>query len=343
MAYFIPKITTEKRNINLRANQNSFLFDINSSDANERLDKFLSINIPLYTRSHLRNLIDNGHVTVNNTVVKSGYKIKLNDKIAVVLPEPEPSYLTPENIALNIVYEDNDLLVINKPAGLVVHPGAGHRTGTMVNALLYHCKTLSGINGILRPGIVHRLDKNTSGLLVVAKNDLSHVHLSRQFEVRSIIRTYHAIVWGVPEKEGEISKNIGRSQRDRKKMSVLKDRGRTATTGYRLLRDYIYLSHLELSLRTGRTHQIRVHLNYINHPLFGDPDYNGRKSQIPRLPSHLQKRAMSLLKRIDRQALHAKTLEFIHPISSEAMHFDSELPEDMRQILDRIVDALMLG
>jgi 23S rRNA pseudouridine1911/1915/1917 synthase len=226
---------------------------------------------------------------------------------------------------------------------LIVHPGAGNRKGTLVNGLLYYCKTLSGINGVLRPGIVHRLDKNTSGLLVVAKNDTSHLKLSRQFESKAITRTYNAIVWGVPsDKTGEINTQIGRSRRDRKKMTVLKERGREAITRFRIIKDYVFLAHLEVNLGTGRTHQIRVHLNYLNHPVFGDPDYNGRKSQINRLPSHLQKRGMGLLKMIDRQALHAKTLEFIHPRTNAKMVFDSNLPGDIRGILDKIPDTLMI-
>ena len=213
----------------------------------------------------------------------------------------------------------------------------------MVNGLLYHCQTLSGINGVLRPGIVHRLDKNTSGLLVVAKNDHSHINLSRQFETKSIRRIYNAIVWGVPaDEKGEIITQIGRSRRDRKKMTVVKERGREAITQFQVIRHFIFLSYLEVSLKTGRTHQIRVHLNHLNHPVFGDPDYNGRQSQIYRLPSHLQKRGMALLKSINRQALHARILEFIHPATKKIVKFESQLPADMQHLLEKIPDALML-
>jgi len=323
-------------------NQKSSLNIIDFSNSGQRLDKFLSQQYPDVTRSHLQNLISKGDVTVNAGRVKSGYQLKLNDEVSIVFPEVQPSHIEPEDIPLDILFEDKSLLVINKPAGMIVHPGAGHYKGTLVNALLYKCKNLSGINGVLRPGIVHRLDKNTSGLLVVAKNDQSHVSLSRQFEKKSISRIYHTFVWGVPGAEGKIVTQIGRSRRDRKKMTVLKNGGREAITEYRVLKDYLYLSYLAISLKTGRTHQIRVHLNHINHPVFGDPEYNGRKSQIYRLPSHLQRRGSSLLKSINRQALHAKQLQFIHPKTNEMMKFDSDLPEDMRFIVDKIDDTLML-
>jgi 23S rRNA pseudouridine1911/1915/1917 synthase len=338
----IPEIPTERGNINLRVNQKSSINIIDSSSSGQRLDKFLNQKYPSVTRSHLQNLISKGDVTVNTSTVKSGYQLKLNDEVNVVIPENQPSHIEPEDIPLDVLFEDKSVMVINKSAGMIVHPGAGHYNGTLVNALLYHCKNLSGINGVLRPGIVHRLDKNTSGLLVVAKNDQSHVYLSRQFEEKSISRIYHTFVWGVPKAGGEIITQIGRNRRDRKKMTVLKSGGREAITEYQILKDYLYLSYLEISLKTGRTHQIRVHLNYINHPVFGDPEYNGRKSQIYRLPSHLQKRGASLLKSIDRQALHAKQLQFIHPKTNKMMRFDSKLPEDMQFLVDKIDDTLMI-
>ncbi|TFG97903.1 MAG: RluA family pseudouridine synthase [Calditrichales bacterium] len=314
-----------------------------SSQSGLRLDKYLNDTFSEFTRSHLQNLIEKGLVTVNGNTTKCGHKLHDGDRVAMIIPLPEPSKINPENIPINIVFEDESLLVINKPAGMVVHPGAGNWQGTLVNALLYHCKTLSGINGVLRPGIVHRLDKNTSGLMVVAKNDHSHVNLSRQFESKSIVRTYQAIVWGVPkETTGEIETNIGRNPRDRKKMAVLGQSGKNAITDYKILENFIYLSLLQLILKTGRTHQIRVHLNHIHHPVFGDPEYNGRKSQINRLPLQIQRRGMGLLKIIQRQALHAKTLSFIHPVSQQKVVFDSELPEDMAQVLIKIPDTLML-
>ena len=220
-------------------------------------------------------------------------------------------------------------LLVDKPAGLVVHPGAGNRTGTLVNALLYHCTNLSGINGILRPGIVHRLDKNTSGLLVAAKNDASHIFLTRQFETRDIERTYRALVWGqVSPATGQIETFIGRSMRDRKKMSVSGERGRQAVTNFTLEEHFNYFSLLRLTLGTGRTHQIRVHLNHISHPVFGDPDYHGRQAQINRIPSNRQNYVLNVLKQLPRQALHAATLSFIHPESKKRMVFNSQLPAD---------------
>jgi 23S rRNA pseudouridine1911/1915/1917 synthase len=315
---------------------------IDSSISGQRLDKFLNQRYPSVTRSHIKNLISNGDIVVNTKHVKAGYQLKVNDKVTVNFPEIKTSHIEPEDIPLEIIYEDKSLLVINKPAGLIVHPGAGNLNGTLVNALLFHCKNLSGINGVLRPGIVHRLDKNTSGLLIVAKNDHAHVNLSRQFEQKKIWRVYHTIVWGVPGKEGEIITKIGRSKKDRKKMTVLNKGGREAITEYRILKDLLYLSYLEITLKTGRTHQIRVHLNHINHPVFGDPDYNGRKSQIVRLPSHLQKRGSFLLKSINRQALHAKELHFIHPETNQMMNFDTNLPADIQYILDNMDNVLML-
>lgn len=310
------------------------------TDVGERLDKFLHCNYASHSRSHLQKLINRGNVLVNNSLVKSGYKLRINDKILIRFEKAQPSKILPENVPLNILYEDNHLLVINKSAGLVVHPGAGHRSGTMVNGLLFHCKTLSGINGVLRPGIVHRLDKNTSGLIVVAKTDESHVFISKQFETRDIIRTYHAFVWGVPStNSGEIETKIDRSHRDRKKMSVTTQRGRKAITSYTIIQSFNYFSLLELTLKTGRTHQIRVHLNHINHPVFGDPDYNGRNIQLKSLPASIRNNALQLLKIIDRQALHAKKVSFIHPERKERVSFDSELPEDMIRLKEALINS----
>ena len=320
--------------------QKSFLYTIDHSSSGQRLDKFLSQLYPSMSRSNLKNLILKGNILLNMRQVKAGYKLRENDQVNISFPDVQPSHIEPQNIPINILYEDNSVLVINKPAGLVVHPGAGNLNGTLVNALLFHCKNLSGINGILRPGIVHRLDKNTSGLMVIAKNDQSHLNLSRQFEQKKIWRVYHTLVWGVPGKEGEIITQIGRSRKDRKKMTVLQNGGREAITEYRILKDFTYLAYLEIKLKTGRTHQIRVHLNHINHPVFGDPDYNGRKSQINRLPSYLQKKGFLLLKSIKRQALHAKELRFVHPDTDQIMKFDSELPADMQYLIDNVNDTL---
>ncbi len=314
-----------------------------ADESGQRLDKFLQLKLTDISRSQIQNLIIQEHILINNLCVKTGYKLKNGDVISLDFPEKSVSHLSPENIPLDIKYEDDYLLVINKPSGMVVHPGAGNFSGTLVNALLYHCNSLSSSNGPLRPGIVHRLDKNTSGLLVIAKNDKIHSLLQKQFETRDIIRTYIALVWGRPvAKEGEIDTFIARSRRDRKKMAVSEFKGKQAITTYKLIKDYKYLSVLELKLKTGRTHQIRVHLNHINLPVFGDPEYNGRKTQLRRFPSYLQKRGMALLRGIDRQALHAKKLSFIHPHNNERVNFESDLPDDIAKIINSIGRILLL-
>ncbi len=319
-------------------------FIISSNHIGKRLDKFLIDEFEEKSRSLIQNLISSGEILVNNTIVKTGYKLKENDHIAINIKEKPVSLIQPENIPLEIVFEDNYLIVINKSAGMVVHPGAGNKSGTLVNALLFHYKNLSTVSGVTRPGIVHRLDKDTSGLLVVAKDDKTHRKLQEQFLSKEIQRTYQSLVWGVPlKKKGEIESFISRSRKDRKKMAVSLSQGKEAITQYKLLKDFKYLSLLELKLNTGRTHQIRVHLNHINMPVFGDPVYNGRKSQLRRLPSHLQKRGASLLTKISRQALHAKELSFIHPLNSKEMSFSTELPQDMAFLLNKIKDFLLLN
>jgi 23S rRNA pseudouridine1911/1915/1917 synthase len=311
-----------------------YKFRVSASNSGNRLDKLVHSLLPQYTRSFLQHLIRSGNILLNGKKTKSGQKLKPEDKIHVHIKAVEHSTVIPEKMDLEIVYEDNDLLVVNKPSGLVVHPGAGHYTGTLVNGLLYHCHDLSGINGVLRPGIVHRLDKNTSGLMVIAKNNESHLKLARQFDTREIIRTYIALVWGKFEnKSGQIKSRISRSQRDRKKMTVTSSGGREAITNYLVLKDYEYFSLLKLSLKTGRTHQIRVHLKHIHHPVFGDPDYSGRQAQLNRLPSFLKTPAMDLLKRISRQALHACKLAFIHPHSGKRISFKTDLPDDFKRLL----------
>lgn len=305
----------------------------------ERLDKFLNHTFPNFTRSHFQNLIKEGLILVNDQPVKTGYKLKFRDHISIHLKPPPSEYLLPEAIPLDIVYEDKSLLVINKPAGLVVHPGAGNRSGTLVNGLLFHCQQLSTVYGAMRPGIVHRLDKNTSGLLVVAKEDSVHVALARQFESRDIIRTYQAVVWGnFLKPEGKIETYIERSKKDRKKMMVAKNHGKWALTTYRVIKSFGYFSFLELILKTGRTHQIRVHLNHIGHPVFADPDYNGRLGQLSRLPASLHSFGQSLLKKIHRQALHARKLSFIHPDTRQRMNFETVLPQDVQQIVDALTN-----
>lgn len=252
--------------------------------------------------------------------------------------ESSPQIL-PEEMPLVIVFEDESLLVINKPAGLVVHPGAGNRRGTLVNGLLHHCRLLSTVNGAMRPGIVHRLDKNTSGLLVVAKENPVHVALARQFETKEIVRVYHALVWGSFLKpEGEIETFIERSRKDRKKMHVAKNHGKWALTTYQVVKSFGNFSFLELVLKTGRTHQIRVHLNHIGHPIFGDAEYNGRQSQLSRLPASLHTFGLSLLRQMNRQALHARKLSFIHPRTGQAMQFETALPQDFQDLLNTLAN-----
>jgi 23S rRNA pseudouridine1911/1915/1917 synthase len=311
-------------------------FIVSGGERGLRLDKYCQLYLKKYSRSFVQNCITRGYIKVNDNVVKTGYALHPSDRVTIAIPEPEPSAITPENIPLTIVYEDMAVMVVNKPAGMVVHPGAGNYSGTLVNGLLFHCKTLSGINGIRRPGIVHRLDKNTSGLLVIAKHDRAHHFLTQQFATREIERLYIALVWGTPRQEqGEIETLIARSRRDRKKMGVYTG-GRPAVTRYELQQSFHYFSLLKLQLKTGRTHQIRVHLNHMQHPVFGDPDYNGRKSQLHRLPSSLRTKGEAWLKQMDRQALHAQSLAFIHPLSNERMSFESPLPQDFQQLLKRI-------
>lgn len=291
------------------------------SDAGQRIDKFLSDNIENTTRSAVQNLIDKDKITVNNKIVSKNYKLREGDIISVEIPDPENPDVTAENIPLDIVYEDDDLLIVNKPKGMVVHPAHGNYTGTLVNALLYHCKdSLSGINGVIRPGIVHRIDKNTSGLLIVAKNDISHVRLSEQIKIHSFTREYEAIACGYfKDKSGTVDAPIGRHHTDRKKMCVTYENSKNAVTHYEVIKQYGGYAHLRLRLETGRTHQIRVHLSYINHPVLGDDVYG------------------KPYKGIDGQCLHARKIGFIHPTTGEYMEFTSELPEYFQKIL-RIIE-----
>ncbi len=306
-------------------------------DKRERLDKFLTNQIENASRSKIEKLIESGLVLVNGRIVKPSHKILPGEKIIVKIPrEPRPE-LEPEPVPLDIVYEDEYLLVVNKPAGMVTHPGHGNYTGTLVNALLYHCSKLSRVNvsgGEVRPGIVHRLDKDTSGLLVVAKDDETHRHLAKQFFHKTVEREYWAIVWGhFNSVRGVIEAELGRSKSDRKKFAVVRG-GKPAVTEYEVLEKFDFLSLVKLKLKTGRTHQIRVHLSHIGHPVFGDPTYGGRRIAWGGVDRKKKLFVDDLLKIMPRQALHAKTLGFIHPSRNEFMKFDSELPEDMKKILE---------
>ncbi|ALX47400.1 RluA family pseudouridine synthase [Lentibacillus amyloliquefaciens] len=289
---------------------------VTETEQNMRIDKLLAGLITKSSRSEIQTWITDDHVYVNGSQVKSNYKCRRGDIIEWTEPEQTSLTIDPENIPLTVVYEDDELLVINKPRGMVVHPSAGHPHGTLVNALLYHCDRLSHINGDHRPGIVHRIDKDTSGLLVVAKNDTAHISLAEQLSEKDIDRRYEAIVHGVIEHEtGLIDAPIGRDPHDRKKMGVT-DEGKPSVTHFRVVKRYADFTHLECKLETGRTHQIRVHMKYIEFPIAGDPKYGRRKTL-----------------NIDGQALHAKSISFKHPTKNEAMHFEVDVPSYFQKLL----------
>lgn len=300
-----------------------------------RLDIFLSGQSLELTRSRIQKLIEAGKILINGSPAKASHKVRSGEKITVEIPPPRESKILPENIPLDIIYEDNDLLVVNKPAGMVVHPAAGNFTGTLVNALLYHGKNLSGIGGVLRPGIVHRLDKGTSGLLVVAKNDLAHLKLSEQLKGKSLYREYVALICGnLSKKSGSIQEPIGRSLKDRKKMTVTKVKSREAWTEFKVLKSFGLGDLLQLKLKTGRTHQIRVHLAYLGHPVLGDPEYGGRAKWLSSLSTNKKKMAQEILSLIDRQSLHAFKIGFIHPQTEKYLEFQAPLPLDISKVLD---------
>ncbi|MGP4106910.1 RluA family pseudouridine synthase [Virgibacillus sp. L01] len=283
-----------------------------------RIDKLLS-NLVSESRSQVQSWITNEHVLVNGEIIKPNYKCQIADEISWQIPEPEPLNIEPENIPLQVVYEDSDLLVVNKPKGMVVHPSAGHQNGTLVNALLYHCEDLSGINGVERPGIVHRIDKDTSGLLVVAKNDLAHTNLSEQMASKDIERKYEAVVHGVIEHDtGLIDAPIGRDKNDRQKMGIV-DSGKPAVTHFRVIRRYENFTHVECQLETGRTHQIRAHMKYIDFPVVGDPKYGRRKTL-----------------ETNGQVLHAKSLGFNHPRTNKWLFFEEKVPAYFEKLLSQI-------
>ena len=296
------------------------------TDAGKRLDSFVSENTEL-SRSAAAKLIESGEITVFSQPVQKKYVLRSGDEVNIFIPEPNPSTVEPEDIPLNILYEDNDILVINKPSGMVVHPAPGNYSGTLVNALLYHCEdSLSGIGGVIRPGIVHRIDKDTSGLLVVAKNDNAHKKLAEELEHHGIEREYHALVrGGFKNDSGTVNYPIGRHPVDRKKMAVLlsNPHAKEAITHYTVLERYGEISYLKLRLETGRTHQIRVHMSYTGHPLLGDEVYNSNKIRFEKLHAPL----------LDGQALHAKRLTLTHPSSGERMSFECDLPENFEKLL----------
>ncbi len=306
------------------------------NQSRERLDKFLTQRIASVSRARVQKVIEQGKVLVDGKPAKASHVVAPHQRIEVCIPKPVEIDIEPEDIPLDIVYEDEHLLVLNKPAGMVVHPAVGNYTGTLVNALLHHCGGLSSISGEKRPGIVHRLDKDTSGLMVVAKNDEAHRHLSAQFKAKSTEREYWAVAWWrFKEKRGTIQGNIGRDPKSRKKMAVVQD-GKEATTHYEVIESFDFLSLLRLTLETGRTHQIRVHLSHSGHPVFGDATYGGRNRQLGSLTARQRTLAAELLEHLPRQALHAKTLGFEHPATHTFLRFDSDLPDDLNQLLERL-------
>ena len=288
----------------------------------KRLDKFLVAEMKDYSRTQIQTLISNGCVCVGDKEVKASYKLNAGDEVVVTIPDPEDTSILPENIPLDVVYEDSDVIVVNKPSGMIVHPSAGIYTGTLVNALLYHCHDLSGINGVARPGIVHRIDKETSGLLMVAKNDQAHQKLSEQLQEHTVTRYYYALVHGlIPHEFGRIEAPIGRDPNDRKKMTCTDKNAKHAITNFKVIERFEEddMSLVECRLETGRTHQIRVHMQYIGHPVYGDPQYGLRRDDTTY-----------------GQFLHAKVLGFVHPRTGEKVLFDSELPDFFEAKLEEL-------
>lgn len=291
-----------------------------AEDAGTRADVFLAAKLGV-SRSNMQKLLEDGRVKRGEKIIKANYKVRAGEMFVVDIPEPEPIEAVPENIPLDIIYEDDDVVVLNKARGMVVHPAPGNYTGTLVNALLYHCSNLSGINSAIRPGIVHRLDKDTSGIMIVAKNDAAHISLSQQIQSKTAVRTYLAVVRGnIKTDSGTIETQIARDKTDRKKMAVVKEGGRDAITDYEVLERFGKYTLVRCKLRTGRTHQIRVHMEYLGYPLVGDPKYSPMKTPFG----------------IKGQALHSHTLEFTHPLTGERMKFEAPLPEDMHKIITRL-------
>jgi 23S rRNA pseudouridine1911/1915/1917 synthase len=317
-----------------------YRFRVDPGQSLLRIDKYLFARMESTSRTRIQNAANAGNILVNNKPVKPNYKVKPADIVQIVLPTPPREIeLIPENIPLNIVYEDDDVVVVNKEPGMVVHPAYGNYTGTLVNALMWHFKDLPLFqSGELRPGLVHRIDKNTSGILVIAKNELSLNRLSKQFYDRTTDRKYIALIWGTPEPaEGTITGNVGRNIRDRKIMQVFPDgsQGKTAITHYKVLEEFGYVSLIECKLETGRTHQIRVHFSFIRHPLFNDDEYGGDKILKGTTFTKYQQFVKNCFKILPRQALHAKSLAFDHPVTGKRLSFDSELPDDMKKVIEK--------
>lgn len=295
--------------------------EVKENDINKRLDVFISEKLEGKSRSYVQGLIEEEKVKVNEKLKKSNYKLKLNDSVIIEIPEATTLEVEKEDIPLDILYEDNDVIVINKPQDMVVHPAPGNYSGTLVNALLYHCNDLSGINGVVRPGIVHRIDKDTSGILVIAKNDNAHNKLAEQLKEHSMTRTYYALVEGkLKEDSGTINAPIGRHPVERIKMAVVKNNGKEATTHYKVLERFNHYTLVKCNLETGRTHQIRVHMAHIGHPLVGDTVYGFKKQKF----------------KLQGQVLHAKELGFIHPTTNEYMKFTSNIPKYFEDLIGNL-------
>lgn len=299
------------------------VFEVLEEQEGERLDKYLSIIYPDISRSFFQKIIKDNMVLVNDQPQKANYRLRDEDIVTINFPDAVTTAIEPEDIPLDILYEDEDLLVVNKPKGMVVHPSAGHYTHTLVNAIMFHCKdSLSGINGEIRPGIVHRIDMDTTGSLIVCKNDESHIKIARQIKDHSVNRIYEGIVCGnVPEDEGTIKGAIGRNPKDRKKMAINEANGKPAITHYKVLKRYQNYTYMQFQLETGRTHQIRVHMASIGHPLLGDPLYSSGKSPY---------------KNLQGQTLHAKTIGFVHPTTGVYMEYSAPLPEYFEKLLNSL-------
>ena len=301
---------------------NDFCFLVSQDTAGTRVDKLLADSMDGFTRSGIQHLLSEGNVTCGAKPITKNYKCREGDEIKVFVPDAKPLDVEAQDIPLDIVYEDEYLLVVNKPKGMVVHPANGNYDGTLVNALMHHCgDSLSGINGVIRPGIVHRIDKDTSGLLIVAKTDTAHIGLAEQIKEHSFTRAYEAVVYGnIKDDEGTICQPIGRNPKDRKKMAVVYTNSKPATTHYKVLQRFGNFTHIRCVLETGRTHQIRVHMAFIGHPIAGDSVYGPKK----------------VITELNGQCLHAKQIGFVHPITKEYMEFESDLPEYFTKLLTKL-------
>ena len=317
-----------------------YRFNVDKGQGSLRVDKYLFNKLENISRNKIQNAARAGNILINSISVKPNYKVKPNDKISVVLPHPPQEFeIIPENIPINIIYEDNSVMVVNKSPGMVVHPGHGHYTGTLVNALAYHLKDLPLYeSGEIRPGLVHRIDKDTSGIIVIAKTEIALNILAKQFFNHTVERTYNALVWGNLDKdEDKISGYIGRNRKDRMKMQVFPDEdyGKHAVTHYKVLERLGYVNFIECKLETGRTHQIRVHMEHIKHPLFNDERYGGNRILKGTTFTKYNQFVRNCFKLLPRHALHAKSLGFKHPGTGKQMYFDSQLPDDMMHVIDK--------